>query len=75
LLINKKGDLKLGDFGLARAFGIPVRSYSHEVRGGRKKKEKKKKVLVYKHESWVEEFCGDIFFTSLSLTFDGWNRA
>jgi len=31
-LINKKGDLKLGDFGLARAFGIPVRSYSHEVR-------------------------------------------
>ncbi|KAF9171298.1 cyclin-dependent serine/threonine protein kinase, partial [Mortierella sp. AD010] len=31
LLINKKGDLKLGDFGLARAFGIPVRSYSHEV--------------------------------------------
>lgn len=32
LLINKKGDLKLGDFGLARAFGIPVRSYSHEVR-------------------------------------------
>ncbi|KAG9062872.1 cyclin-dependent serine/threonine protein kinase [Linnemannia hyalina] len=30
LLINKKGDLKLGDFGLARAFGIPVRSYSHE---------------------------------------------
>ncbi|KAJ3009955.1 cyclin-dependent kinase 5 [Thoreauomyces humboldtii] len=31
LLINKKLDLKLGDFGLARAFGIPVRSYSHEV--------------------------------------------
>ncbi|KAJ3146920.1 cyclin-dependent serine/threonine protein kinase [Geranomyces variabilis] len=31
LLINKKMDLKLGDFGLARAFGIPVRSYSHEV--------------------------------------------
>ncbi|KAJ2894422.1 cyclin-dependent kinase 5 [Coemansia aciculifera] len=31
LLINKRGDLKLGDFGLARAFGIPVRSYSHEV--------------------------------------------
>ncbi|CAG8555385.1 3731_t:CDS:10 [Cetraspora pellucida] len=28
LLINK---LKLADFGLARAFGIPVRSYSHEV--------------------------------------------
>lgn len=31
LLINKKCELKLADFGLARAFGIPVRSYSHEV--------------------------------------------
>jgi len=31
LLINKKGELKLADFGLARAFGIPVRSFSHEV--------------------------------------------
>jgi len=31
LLINKKGELKLADFGLARAFGIPVRTYSHEV--------------------------------------------
>merc|ERR1712023_159462 len=31
LLINKDGDLKLADFGLARAFGIPVRSYTHEV--------------------------------------------
>eukprot|EP00126_Sphaerothecum_destruens_P011382 Sdes_comp20908_c0_seq1m18140 len=31
LLINKKGELKLADFGLARAFGIPVRSYSHEA--------------------------------------------
>lgn len=27
----QKGELKLGDFGLARAFGIPVRNYSHEV--------------------------------------------
>jgi cyclin-dependent kinase len=27
----QKGELKLGDFGLARAYGIPVRSYSHEV--------------------------------------------
>jgi cyclin-dependent kinase len=31
LLINLDGDLKLADFGLARAFGIPVRSYTHEV--------------------------------------------
>jgi cyclin-dependent kinase len=31
LLINKKGELKLADFGLARSSGIPVRSYSHEV--------------------------------------------
>ena len=31
LLINKDGVLKLADFGLARSFGIPVRSYTHEV--------------------------------------------
>ncbi|KAJ1971593.1 cyclin-dependent kinase 5 [Dimargaris xerosporica] len=31
LLINKRGELKLADFGLARAFGIPVRNYSHDV--------------------------------------------
>lgn len=31
LLINMEGDLKLADFGLARAFGIPVRSFTHEV--------------------------------------------
>jgi len=31
LLINREGFLKLADFGLARAFGIPVRSYTHEV--------------------------------------------
>jgi len=31
LLINKKGELKLADFGLARSSGIPVRSFSHEV--------------------------------------------
>jgi len=31
LLINKTGELKLADFGLARAFGIPVRCYSAEV--------------------------------------------
>ncbi|OJD16823.1 CMGC/CDK/CDK5 protein kinase [Blastomyces percursus] len=31
LLINTKGQLKLGDFGLARAFGIPVNTFSNEV--------------------------------------------
>ncbi|KAF9208412.1 Cyclin-dependent kinase catalytic subunit [Haplosporangium sp. Z 27] len=31
LLINKGGRLKLADFGLARAFGIPLRTYTHEV--------------------------------------------
>ncbi|KAF2364555.1 Protein kinase domain [Trinorchestia longiramus] len=31
LLINKNNELKLADFGLARAFGIPVRCYSSEV--------------------------------------------
>lgn len=31
LLIDKDGTLKVGDFGLARAFGIPLRAYTHEV--------------------------------------------
>ncbi|EEQ88471.1 negative regulator of the PHO system [Blastomyces dermatitidis] len=31
LLINTNGQLKLADFGLARAFGIPVNTFSHEV--------------------------------------------
>ena len=31
LLINNKGQLKLADFGLARAFGIPVNTFSNEV--------------------------------------------
>lgn len=32
LLIDNKGAIKLADFGLARAFGVPVRVYTHEVR-------------------------------------------
>jgi serine/threonine protein kinase len=31
LLIGNEGSIKLADFGLARAFGIPVRTYTHEV--------------------------------------------
>lgn len=31
LLINQEGNLKLADFGLARAFGVPLRTYTHEV--------------------------------------------
>lgn len=32
LLIDREGTLKLGDFGLARAFRIPLRRYTHEVK-------------------------------------------
>ena len=32
LLIDKEGNMKLADFGLARAFGVPLRTYTHEVR-------------------------------------------
>lgn len=31
LLIDKNGTLKIADFGLARAFCIPLRAYTHEV--------------------------------------------
>jgi serine/threonine protein kinase len=31
LLIDKRNNLKLADFGLARAFGVPMRTYTHEV--------------------------------------------
>jgi cyclin-dependent kinase 2 len=33
LLLDRRNNiLKLADFGLARAFGIPVRTFTHEVR-------------------------------------------
>ncbi|EPS43765.1 hypothetical protein H072_2265 [Dactylellina haptotyla CBS 200.50] len=31
LLIDNDGNLKIADFGLARAFGVPLRTYTHEV--------------------------------------------
>lgn len=31
LLVDKRGNIKLGDFGLARSIGLPIRTYTHEV--------------------------------------------
>jgi cyclin-dependent kinase len=31
LLIDRDANLKIADFGLSRAFGIPLRTYTHEV--------------------------------------------
>jgi len=32
LLLDASGSIKLADFGLARAFAVPIRTYTHEVR-------------------------------------------
>jgi cyclin-dependent kinase 7 len=34
LLIDADGQLKLGDFGLARIFGSPGRNFTHQVFSG-----------------------------------------
>ena len=31
MLLDLNGNIKLADFGLARAFGLPIKSYTHEV--------------------------------------------
>ena len=31
LLLDKKGIMKVGDFGLARTFGIPIKALTHEI--------------------------------------------
>ena len=31
LLVNKQGVIQLADFGLARAFGVPIRTLTHEI--------------------------------------------
>lgn len=31
ILVTEEGDIKLADFGLARAFGVPIKTLTHEV--------------------------------------------
>lgn len=31
ILINQEYDIKVADFGLARTFGLPLKTYTHEV--------------------------------------------
>lgn len=31
VLVDRRGVLKIADFGLARAFSVPLRKYTHEV--------------------------------------------
>jgi serine/threonine protein kinase len=50
LLIDRNGVLKLADFGLARAFGVPIRTFTHE---GKLNKEQADSRILF--------FCGQVF--------------
>lgn len=51
LLIDNNGTIKIADFGLARAFGIPVRVYTHEV-SYKVASESVKQVQILERLSW-----------------------
>ena len=51
LLIDREGNLKLADFGLARAFGVPLRTYTHEVRPSKIRRDISQHVLTVSRSS------------------------
>lgn len=54
LLIDRRTNaLKLADFGLARAFGIPVRTFTHEVQTW---------FFVLSEIRWTLPYCITFFF-------------
>ena len=55
LLIDSKGVIKLADFGLARAFGIPVRVYTHEVNNKVNRSQRLVCVVGYNYD--LPDFC------------------
>ena len=58
LLIDSNGTLKIADFGLARAFGVPLRSYTHEVRSLKRKRKKNKQAYI--HACHTQEFSNKL---------------
>ena len=68
LLIDRDGNLKLADFGLARAFGVPLRTYTHEV-GHRESTEWKTMFTNYQGRHSLVSFTRDL--TRRSTILDG----